>query len=457
MAAVEQTNSGILNAYAAKTPGSARLAAQSKELFPSGITHEARYLEPYGIYVERAQGAQKWDVDGNVYVDYFGGHGALLLGHSHRQVLAAIQQAVDRGSHFGANHPHEVAWAEAIRRLMPAAERVRFTSSGTEATHLALRVARAYTARPKLLRFQGHFHGWHDHMAAGFTSHFDGTPTSGVLPAIAENTVLLPAGDADAVRAALAAGDVAAAIIEPTGGTFGRVPVAPTFLMTLRELTAAHGSLLIFDEVVTGFRVAPGGAQGLYGIRPDLTTLAKILAGGLPGGALVGRKDILDLLDHAATAGSGRERISHQGTYNANPLSAAAGAEALKVVATTDACDRANQLGAKLRCQMNEVLGRAALPWAVYGTFSGFHIFVNPKQRPMDRDNFDPLTCPFAELKGIPQRLAHRLRLAMLINGVDITGWPGGLISCAHTADDVAATAAAFAEAIRMMRQDGEI
>jgi len=457
MTVAAQTNSGILGAYGAKTPESARLASRSRELFPSGITHEARFLEPYGIFVERAQGARKWDVDGNVYIDYFGGHGALLLGHNHPQVLAAIQQAVTRGSHFGANHPFEVAWAEAVRRLMPSAERVRFTSSGTEATHLALRVARAYTGRPKLLRFHGHFHGWHDHMTAGFVTHFDGTPTSGVLPAIAENTVLLPAGDAAALRAALARGDVAAAIIEPTGGTFGRVPVAPSFLTTLRELTSAQGSLLIFDEVVTGFRVAPGGAQGRFGISPDLTTLAKILAGGLPGGALVGRKDILDLLDHAAAAATGRERISHQGTYNANPLSAAAGTETLKLVATTDACERANQSAAELRRQMNDVLGRAAVPWAVYGTFSGFNIFVNPRNTPIDRENFDPLTRSFAELKGIPQRLAHRLRLAMLVNGVDITGWPGGLVSCIHTADDVAATAAAFAEAIRMLRQDGEI
>lgn len=451
------TNSTILNAYAARTSASARLAAQADELFPSGITHDSRYLEPYGIYVDRARGGRKWDVDGNEYVDYFGGHGALLLGHNHPDVLAAMHQALDRGTHFGANHAIEIAWAEAIQELVPSAERVRFTSSGTEATLLALRLARAFTGRPKLLRFQGHFHGWHDHMAAGFTSHFDGSSTVGVLPSIAENTVLVPAGDTPALRAALAKGDVAAAIIEPTGATFGHVPVEPSFLTALRELTAASGTLLIFDEVVTGFRVAPGGAQDQFGIAPDLTTLAKILAGGLPGGALVGRRDVLDLLDHDAARASGRERVNHQGTYNANPLSAAAGTAALKLVATTDACARANRLAASLRAQLTEVLIKANVPWGVYGTFSGFHIFLNPKGRPIDPARFDPFACSFDELKGGPQQLGHRIRLAMLVNGVDVTGWPGGVMSAAHTDQDVAVTAQAFAEAIRMLRQDGEI
>ena len=222
--------------------------------------------------------------------------------------------------------------------MVPSAERVRFTSSGTEATHLAVRLSRAYTGRRKILRFRTHFHGWHDHMTSGYSAHFDGSPTPGVLAEVAESVILLTPGDIDALRATLEAdGDIAAVFIEPTGGSFGMVPVKPDFLAAVRELTAKHGILLIFDEVISGFRVAPGGAQAQFGITPDLTTLAKILAGGLPGGAVVGRKDVLDLLDFEAAKANGHEKVGHQGTFNANPLSAAAGSATLETIHTTDA------------------------------------------------------------------------------------------------------------------------
>ena len=175
------TNSPVIAAYRAATPGSAANALRAAELFPSGITHDSRYIEPYGLYITRAQGPRKWDVDGRCYVDYFGGHGALLLGHNHPKVLAAIHAALDRGTHFGACHELEVRWAQLVCQMVPSAECVRFTSSGTEATLMALRLARAYTGRSKLLRFRGHFHGWHDHMTSGHTTHFDGTATSGVI------------------------------------------------------------------------------------------------------------------------------------------------------------------------------------------------------------------------------------------------------------------------------------
>src|SRR5215208_3618097 len=313
------TNSPIIAAYRAATPGSAERAQRAADLFPSGITHDSRYIEPYGLYVTRAKGPRKWDVDGRCYVDYFGGHGALLLGHCHPEVMAAVHAQLERGTHFGASHELEIEWAERVKALIPTAERVRFTSSGTEATLMAVRLARAFTGKSKLIRFNYHFHGWHDHMTSGHTNHFDGTPTTGVL------------------------GEVAAAIIEPTGANGGKLPIDPNFLHALRRLTAEHSVLLIFDEVVTGFRVSPGGAQAAYGIRPDLTTLAKILAGGLPGGAVAGRKDILDLLDFQVTKGAGKEKIAHPGTFNANPLSASAGIAALRVVAETDACERANR------------------------------------------------------------------------------------------------------------------
>jgi glutamate-1-semialdehyde 2,1-aminomutase len=445
-------------AYRERTPGSARLAGQARGLFPSGLTHDSRYLEPYALYVERAEGPYKWDVDGNRYIDYYGGHGALLLGHNHPKVAAAVAMALGQGTHFGASHPLEVRWAEAIRRLVPSAERVRFTSSGTEATLMAVRLARAFTGKRKILRFRTHFHGWHDHMTSGYAAHFDGSPTAGVLAEVAENVVLLDPNDEGGLRDVLAADDdIAAAIVEPTGGSFGMTPLRPGFLAALRELTAARGVLLIFDEVVTGFRVAPGGAQAAFGITPDLSALAKIVAGGLPGGAVVGRADVLARLDFAAAAAQGFEKIQHPGTFNANPVSAAAGIAALEVIATSDACARANAAGEALRQGLNEVLEAEAVPWAAYGSFSGVHLFTNPKGRAVRPSDFDPLALPYAELKTREARLSHRLRVAMLVQGVDFNSWPGAILSAVLSASDLAETADAFREALRMLKREGDL
>ena len=452
------SNSKIVAAYRDRTPTSARLAAEAKEVFPSGVTHDVRHLQPYGIYVERALGAHKWDADGNDYVDYTGGHGALLLGHNHPAVVAAVREAVENGSHFGSNHQLEIRWAQAIRKLMPSAERVRFTSSGTEATLMALRLARAHTGKNKIIRFKTHFHGWHDHVAFGVSSHLDGSPAVGMLPPIANNIVLLPPGDIEAVRAVLADDDdIAGVILEPTGATFGMVPHTAEFMTALRDITRLLDVVLIFDEVVTGFRVAPGGAQAVYGITPDLTTLAKIVAGGLPGGAVVGRKAILDRLDFEVMESAKREKIQHQGTFNANPLSAAAGIAALEVIATTDACERANTYGAALRAGLNQVLEAEAVPWATYGDFSGFHIFTNPKRHAIAPAAFDPLAYDCEALKANAAGIVPKLRLAMLVHGVDITGWPGGTITAAHDDNDLAKTIEAFRQALLMLKREGEL
>jgi glutamate-1-semialdehyde 2,1-aminomutase len=453
-----RANLTIEAAYRDRTPGSARLAAQASELFPSGLTHDGRYLRPYGIYVECAAGAHKWDVDGNRYVDYFGGHGALLLGHNHPEVMAAVQRTLADGTHFGASHALEVRWAETVKRLVPSAERVRFTSSGTEATHMAARLARAATGRRKILRFRTHFHGWHDHMTSGYRSHFDGAPTAGVLPGVADQVVLLDPHDVDALREALAQDrDIALAIVEPTGGSFGMTPLRPEFLLALRELTAANGVLLAFDEVITGFRVAPGGAQGHFGITPDLTTLAKILAGGLPGGALVGRADVLERLDFEATAARGLKKVQHPGTFNANPVSAAAGIAALEQIEASDACARANVTGAELRQRLNEALEAEDVPWAAYGTFSGVHIFTNPERRKLRPGAFDPFAVPYRELKTKQGDIAQRLRIAMLLHGVDFTNWPGAMVAAVHGEVDVADTAEAFRESVRLLKREGDI
>ncbi len=451
------SNSGILAAYRARTPGSAELAREAASLFPSGITHDSRHLEPYGVYVQRAAGPHKWDVDGNRYTDFYGGHGALLLGHNHPAVAAAVAGALADGTHFGASHPRELAWARAVQRLVPSAERVRFTSSGTEATLMAVRLARAFTGRQTLLRFQGHFHGWHDHMAAGYTSHYDGSPTPGVLPGVADKSILVPPNDLDALRKALATNEVAAAILEPTGSSFGQVPIDADFVRELRRLTEAHGTLLIMDEVVTGFRATKGGAQAAYGVRPDLSSFAKILAGGLPGAAVAGRKDVLDQLDFAVSARAGKEKIQHQGTFNANPVSAAAGTAALTVIADTDVAEQAAATAAALRSAVNAVFAEENVGWGMYGTFSGFHTFMGAAGMTVTPGAFTAAGVPMAVLKSQPATLSHKLRLALLVNGVDVNGRIGGFVSGTHTGDDVAHTAAAFREAVRMLRAEGEL
>jgi glutamate-1-semialdehyde 2,1-aminomutase len=444
----------IAERYRAKTPRSASLYERAKAAFPSGLTHDSRVLDPYPLFVERAAGPRKWCVDGHEYVDYFGGHGALLLGHCAPEVVAAVQRQVTLGTHFGSAHEIELRWAEWIQRLVPAAERVRFTSSGTEATHLALRLARAFTGKDKVVRFLGHFHGWHDHVAAGANSHYDGTRPIGVLPDIVEATILMPSDDVQRTVALLESrDDIAAVIIEGSGASWGQVPLPPDFLQALRQVTARRRVVLILDEVITGFRFSPGGAQQAFGVTADLCTMAKIVAGGLPGGALAGRRDIMEGLDFAASKAAGRERVAHQGTYNANPLSAAAGVATLEKVAGTDACARASDAAARLRAGMNDVLVHESMPWAVYGQSSLFHVFTNPTGLAIDPRRFDPLTIGFDGLKRSKNAaMANTLRLAMLLVGVDIMGAPGGTVSATHGDREIEQTIDAFRQAVRMIK-----
>ena len=460
MNAIPPTNSPIIAAFVAHTPGSAEAYAEARTHFPGGVTHDTRFVRPHPIAVARAAGARKWDVDGKDYVEYAGGHGALILGHAHPQVMAAVAEQLAKGTHYGANHLLENRWAALIKSMMPAAEMIRFTNSGTEATLMALRVARAATGRTKLLRLRGHFHGWHDHMAFGVTNHFDGTPTPGILENLAGNVVLVDPNDEAGLAAVMAAhgSEIAAAILEPTGSTYGQVPLRDSFVHLLRAETAKHGIVLVFDEVVTGFRVARGGAQEVLGITPDLTTLAKILAGGLPGGAVVGRRDLLELLDPERAAARGVEKIPHQGTYNANPVSAAAGIATLEILRDTDAIARAHAYAAELRAAMNQALVEMAVPWAVYGSHTGIHIFTNWNRLPITPGSFDPLAMGYADLK-VPRGLqtVTKLLLAMRTHGVDFSPWPGGPVSAAHGPAELAATVAAFRAALAALRAEGEV
>jgi glutamate-1-semialdehyde 2,1-aminomutase len=452
-------NTTLTAAYQALTPGSARLAEKARGLFPSGLTHDSRHFDPYPLYVTHGQGPVKWDVDGNRYVDYFGGHGALILGHRHPVVMEAVHAAYDRGTHFGACHEAEILWAELITQMIPSAERVRFTSSGTEATLMALRLARAFTERQKIVHFRGHFHGWHDHVSSGHSKQALGAPTPGVLAGITDNVLMADPNDVAGIdRLFSDHKDIAAVILEPTGASFGKMPILPAFLTHLRDLTRQAGTILIFDEVVTGFRVSPGGLQKVVGVTPDMTTLAKIVSGGLPGGAVVGRKDIFDLLDFHVTKAQGKEKIGHQGTFNANPVSAAAGIATLRILATTDACERANAYGAAIRSRMNEVLEDEHVKWAVHGSYSGMHIFTNPDGADIVPSRFDAL--PFIPLMADKSRhdgMPVQVRMGLLVNGVDVNTGPSGTISATHGEEEMELTVDGFRTTIRALRREGAI
>jgi glutamate-1-semialdehyde 2,1-aminomutase len=459
MATALKTNSKIEAEYRARTPGSARLYAEACKVLPAGLTHDSRALNPYPLYAARGVGARKWDVDGNEYVDYYGGHGALILGHGHPAIVEAIKKQAEIGTHLGASHEGEVRWAQTVQRLVPCAERVRFTSSGTEASHLAIRLARAYTKKPKIVRFTGHFHGWHDQVAPGAMSHFDGSVPAGILPALVEQAIQLPTENIDhIVRTVESRDDIAAMLFEPSGASWGQVPFPPGFIAAMRDLTKRRGIVLIFDEVITGFRWSRGGAQARYGITPDMCILAKIIAGGMPGGAIAGRADILDQLDPVAAKAANREKIGHQGTYNANPLAAAAALACLSIIEREDVNARADATAAQIREGMRKILVEEKVAWGVYGESSSFLLFPNPGRTPLDPMTFDPVKLGFKGLKGNRDvTLSGRFRMAMLANGVDIMGAPGGLVSAMHGAREVEITLQAFRRSLQWLKADGDL
>jgi glutamate-1-semialdehyde 2,1-aminomutase len=448
--AVPLRESRILRAYAEKTPRSGALAARAKAVLPNGVTHLGRYLEPHSVYIERASGSRKWDVDGNEYVDFVGGHGALLLGHNHPVVADAVSSQIARGSHYGASHALEVEWAELVHEMVPSAGQVCFTASGTEATHLALRLSRAFTGKSKVIRFAGHFHGWHDEVS------FPPGGAAGISPRMVEETFIAAPNDTARVEELLAShDDIAALILEPTGATFGHIPTGGDVLRRVRELASRYGALLIFDEVICGFRCSPGGAQQFYGVAPDLTTLAKILAGGYPGGAVAGRPDVFASLAWREEASRIRPpRIPHQGTFNAAPVSAAAGVATLKQVRDTDAIESANRAASAIRDGMNALLRSRGAGWCVYGRFSDFHIYpgaATPEDIYAGR-------VPGTKLKGgTAAELLHKIRAGFLLHGVDITGWPGGLVSAVHTGEDVDRTLLAFDRTLHLLAMEGDL
>jgi glutamate-1-semialdehyde 2,1-aminomutase len=445
----------ILERYQKTFAKDKELAQAANQLFPDGVTHDGRYMSPFPIYITRADGAKKWGLEDKTFIDYWAGHGALLLGHNPPDVVEAVTTQMHRGTHYGACHPLELEWGNLVTQLIPSAERVRFVSSGTEATLMAIRLARTYTRKNKVLKFFGHFHGWHDSLIIGAYPPFDAS-VPGIPQEVRGTTLLCPPNDIDAVEKLLKTDkDIACVILEPTGASFGIVPTDGVFLQQLRELTDAHGVLLIFDEVITGFRVAPGGAQAHYNVTPDLTTLAKILAGGLPGGALVGKKEILELISMKAEEEG--LKMPHPGTFNANPLSASAGIATLNIVKTGKPHEQANRIAQKLRDELNSIIDTYRLDWVIYGEFSGIRLLIGHGEKDMRATDFDPYAWHYRKLKGgNDEQLLTHLRCGLLLNGVDLAT-NGGMTTAAHTEADITETVRAFEQTIEWMKADGLI
>jgi glutamate-1-semialdehyde 2,1-aminomutase len=447
--AVTAPQTTIDDAFRKRFARSAELYQRSRDAIAGGITHDSRNFAPFPIYIERADGARKWDVDGNELIDHWMGHGSLILGHGHPQVVAAVAEQVHKGTHYGACHELEIAWAEQICRMIPSAEWVRFTMSGTEATMLAIRDARAFTGRERVIRFAGHFHGWHDYAMAGYQPPFD-TPTStGVPAAVAQSMLVAYPNNIESVRQLLDSNpdQVAAVILEPGGGSNGIIPPDRTFLQQLRELTRERGVVLIFDEVITGFRYSPGGAQQKYGVTPDVTTLAKIVAGGLPGGAVVGRRDALDVQTFKGELHRDRfERVLQQGTFNANPLSAAAGLTCLQIVSEGWATDQSDEAGESLREGMREAMTRRGVAGAVLGEGSVFQVLLG--------EGIDEAVASTDVQRLMAGRGAvNTLRKAMLLNGVDLMR-SGGFTSIVHGDRELQHTITAFNRALEMLQRE---
>ena len=433
---------------------SAALFERARAVIAGGITHDGRYLRPFPVYIARARGSRKWDVQGREYIDYWMGHGALLLGHSHPAVVNAIQEQAADGLHYGGCHELEVRWAELICRLVPCAERVRFTNSGSEATHLASRLARAWKGQPKIVKLEGHFHGWHDGLLVGVDPPFAAPPSLGVPAELSAHVLTCPQNDLAAVRRLLDRGDVAGVVLEPSGASFGTIPIKPEYLRALRALTTERRVALIFDEVVTGFRYAPGGAQEYYGVTPDLAAFGKIVSGGLTAGAVCGKGEILDLIAYTDDAERNRHRrVSHRGTFSASPIVAAAGIACLELVADGKAIAEANRLGAELRQGFNQVIDRHGLPMAAYGDLSSYHLCLNHGGAVASAAAFDALAVDSAVLKGAKTDVVHAFRLAMLLGGVD-TMRETGFTSSAHTGLDLEMTIEAFDKALSRLEAD---
>jgi glutamate-1-semialdehyde 2,1-aminomutase len=422
-------------------PRSREAFARALRVIPGGVNSPARAFGAVGgepPFIARAEGAYLYDIDGHQYIDYVGSWGPMILGHGHPAVRAAVSEALALGSSFGAPTVREVEIAEAVAAAVPSIEKVRFVSSGTEATMSAVRLARGATGRSKIVKMIGHYHGHVDALLvqAGSAATTLGTPNSpGVTPGATADTILCPCNDVEAVANAFVRfpGQIAAVLLEPVAGNMGLVPPGPGYLERLRELTETDGALLFFDEVMTGFRLALGGAQERYGITPDLTALGKIIGGGLPAAAYGGSGQIMDLVSPAGP-------VYQAGTLSGNPLAMAAGLTTLRTLRDEPPYERLEALSARLEDGLRRAAFDAKVPHVVQRVGSMLTLFFNP----------DPVH-DYDDARRSDTALFGRFFWEVLARGVYLpcSQFEAAFVSAAHTEADIDHTVAAAREALR--------
>lgn len=403
------------------------------EIIPGGVNSPVRAFKGVGgspCFIQKAQGPYLYDEEGRRYIDYVGSWGPMILGHAHPEVLQAVHEAVDRGLSFGAPTKIETTMAERIRTLVPSMEMVRMVSSGTEATMSAIRLARGYTGRDLIVKFEGCYHGHSDALLvkAGSGALTLGVPSSpGVPAALAAYTLTLPYNDSNAIQQLFqdCGHQIAAVIVEPVAGNMNCVPAIPGFLETLREVCDEAGSLLIFDEVMTGFRVALGGAQSLYKIRPDLTTLGKVIGGGMPVGAFGGRRDVMS---HLAPLGP----VYQAGTLSGNPVAMAAGLKTLDLITVPGFFDDLSQKTRSLVEGLKTLVMAAGIPFSTHAVGGMFGLYFSPCEK----------ITRFDEVMSADIERFKRFFHGMLQEGVYLapSAFEAGFVSIAHDDQVIAET-----------------
>jgi glutamate-1-semialdehyde 2,1-aminomutase len=431
---------------------SEELFRRARERLAGGVSHEARFKGPFPKYIERAEGSRKWEVGGKEYIDYAMGSASLLLGHAHPKVVAALIEQAAKGTFYADCHPLEIEWAGLIQQLVPSAERIRFVSSGTEATMLAIRIGRAYSAKNKILRFEGHYHGWHEFVDLGMNAPYDKPTSLGILPGTLACTVVVKP-EIEKVEAALNSdSDIGTIICEVSGANYGSVPLADGFLPELRRLADAHNAVLIFDEVITGFRWSPGGRQARDGVLPDLTSMAKIVTGGMPGGAVGGQEKFMRLLDPSVEFRGKTPGVTHKGTFNGNPLVAASGVAALSEIKTGIPNKLADAAAQRLRSGMRKVIQQHQVPGAVYGEASTFHLYLGE-----GATDGSVAELGADKIRGVAKTTVAAMQGGLRKRGVDLMSHMSGVTSMAHSNADIDKTLEAFEETVQEMIADGHI
>lgn len=418
--------------YLLRTSKSKELHDRASKVIPGGVSHGIRYFPPYPFYVTSGKGARVRDIDGNEILDFWIGHLALILGHGHPTVTKAIREQLESGVHWGMAHEGEVKLAEAVTRLVPCAQSVRFCNTGAEATMYAARLARGYAGRSTILKAEGGWHGFSTDLFVAVHGPYDEPESLGMLPQVLEKVKTFPFNDVDsAVQAIKRERDLGAVIVEPVLGAGGGIPADLEFLKALREETEARDVLLIFDEIITGFRLGLGGAQEHYGVVPDLVALGKILGGGLPIGAVAGREEIMELSNPMGSGKDGRRVSIGGGTFCANPLTTSAGLATLVYLeAHEEEYRRLGALGSDIRSEIPEALTDGGVRAVCTGVESIFQVHF-PREEGLLMKSARDIS------EGTDHRLREEEYKLLLVNQGVFTMHGGGALSLAHTRDDV--------------------